>query len=217
MHCRYCRQLYNLDMENYIDEFCFTPSLKIYRTVRRRKSILLELQSDIDFNLGIYKIFKDITGITESQIHEIESISPMLAVPHLFFSAIDLLARIKHKSSIVPFGKNKEWFVESATLFFGISEADANELWKFRNGIIHHYSLGDFIISRSGSQSVFKNQNGHKVVFVRSMRIALQTAVKNFAEFLQQEDTKDKAATEEYLEQYGYSYNLISDDELKDI
>lgn len=201
-------------MDNHIDEFCFTPSTKIYGAVRRRRSILIELQADIDYNLGIYSTFKDIAGITEDQINKIEKLSPMLAVPHLFFSAVDLLARVKYKSSKVPRGMNKQWFIESATQFFGLSEDIAEELWKFRNGIVHHYSLGEFVISRSGSSNIFEIQQSGKVVFVRAMRGSLQAAINRFAEYLQSENVADKKSTAAYLESNGYSYSLISDEEL---
>ena len=193
-----------------IEEFCITELDTLYHSVRTRRSVLLEIQKDMDFNFGIYKTFKEI-GITQEQLNALEPLTPIIVVPLLLFSAIDMMARVKYKGQ-PPRGMNRVWFIESAIQFFDVTPADAAELWVFRNSLTHSYSLNDYVLSRSGtgaSSPIFEIQSsGTKVVFVRAMRGSLQEASRTLKEYLLNESPAEQARTIEYLDNHGFTYSL---------
>jgi hypothetical protein len=200
-----------------INEFCFSESSVIYGGIRSRRSLLLELKNDIDYNLGLYGTFEN-TGIPESKISDLESIIPLLVVPHLYTTAIDLFARILHKTHKPPRGKNKEWFVESAKKFFGLSDEVAFELWNFRNALIHEYSIAEFTISRSGGDGeIIKYIGSNKVVFIRQMRLSLDHATHALAEHLSSESHELSILTKDYIESRAYTYNMLPDEDLSQL
>lgn len=177
--------------------------------------MLISLQRDIDYNLGIHKAFRTLE-LTEEQQSELESIAPTLTVPLIFFSAVDLLARVKYASN-PPRGKNGEWFIESAVEFFGLSQSHAEELWRFRNSLSHSYSIKDYTLASGGvSDDIYEEgSDGRKVFFVRRMRGSLQQAVVNLHAYLQSipetspnpgDVTQSRVIS--YIEDHGFSYYL---------
>lgn len=162
-----------MSYEDLIEEFCLNEMDVIYSQVRKRRSILISLQRDIDFNLGIHKTFKALE-LSEEQLEKLEDLTPSLVVPLLYCSAVDLLARVTHANN-PPRGKNREWLVESAVKFFGLTSSHAEELWRFRNSLSHSYSIKDYTIASGGvSDDIYEVHNGRKVFFIRRMRGSLQ-------------------------------------------
>lgn len=201
--------------KDHIEEFCFTETDVIYSQVRKRRSILISFQRDIDFNLGIYKIFKALE-LTKEQIENLEDLTPSLVVPLLYCSAVDLLARVSYATN-PPRGKNREWFIESAIKFFDLAPNHAEELWKFRNSLSHSYSIKDYTIASGGiSKNVYEENNNRKVFFTKKMRGSLQRAIARLHEHLQLvpvSSAKSGDVTQDmimrYIEDYGFSYYLI--------
>lgn len=194
-----------------IEEFCKTESdIEYGGGVRKRRSVLLQMQKDLDYNFGIYKAFKTV-GLSQEQIDMIgNQLAPLFVVPLLYCSAIDLIGRVKHKGS--PRGMNGVTFKDSAKTFFGFSTNYANILWDFRNSITHQYSIKDFTISRSGSSNVIElhgDNNDRKVIFVRAMRSSLKLGMQNLETYLNNESSADKQKTEDFLEEHGFTYYLI--------
>jgi len=196
--------------ETLINEFCKAESDQLYSAnTRRRRSMLLELRKDIDFNLGIYGTFRNL-DLTDSQLEQIVKLSPLLTVPLLYCSAIDLIARVKNKVTTVH-GMNAAFFKESAQMFFELNETQSNEIWKLRNLLSHQYSIRDYTISRSGSQEVYElHENGHKVIFVRAMRGSIKRASDKLFDYLMQENLGQQEKTISFLETYGFSYYLVT-------
>jgi hypothetical protein len=162
----------------------------------------------MDYNFGIYKAFKSV-GLSQEQINLIGSqLAPLFVVPVLYCSAIDLVARVKHKGA--PNGMNGTIFKDSATSLFGFNDEYASILWKFRNSIMHQYSIKDFTLSRSGSSNVIEIHNDERVViFVRAMRSSLKTGMQNLEAYLNSESADDRQKTSEFLEDHGFTYYLI--------
>lgn len=200
----------NVTYEDLLEEFCKTESDVLYSAyTRKRRSMLLELQKDIDFNLGIYGTF-NVLNLDKKQSSKLIDLTPLLTVPLLYCSAIDLMARVKHKVTTIR-GMNGDFFRESAILFFNLSEDVAKEMWKLRNLLSHQYSIKDYVVSRSGSHDVFELQGSvHKVIFVRAMRGSIQLAANNLHTYLLNESALDKLLTEEFINQYGFSYYTIA-------
>ena len=194
--------------EELLEEFCKTESDILYSAgVRKRRSMLLELQKDIDFNLGIYGTFK-VLDLNDEQSTKLVELTPMLTVPLLFCSSIDLMARVKNKVTTVH-GMNAAFFKESAQIFFQLSEPESLEMWKIRNLLSHQYSIREYTISRSGSSNVYEvHSNGHKVVFVRAMRGSIRKAAIRLFDYLLEENAGDRARTKVFIEDYGFSYYL---------
>lgn len=195
--------------EALLKEFCKTESDTLYSArTHKRRSMLLELQKDIDFNLGIYGTF-NVLNLDKEQSSKLVELTPLLTVPLLYCSSIDLMARVKHKVTTIR-GMNSEFFRESAMLFFNLSDEVAKEMWKLRNLLSHQYSIKDYIVSRSGSQDVFELQGvANKVIFVRAMRGSIRSAADRLHTYLLNESALDKILTEEFIDQYGFSYYTI--------
>jgi len=192
----------------FLNEFCKKETETIYGGIRKRRSMLLELQKDIDFNLGIYKTFH-VLELTTQQKHILVELSPLLVVPLLYCSAIDLIARVKYKDTSAR-GMNARYFKDSAINFFELSDKEATEIWKLRNSLSHQYSISDYIISRSGSSSVVEWHSDDRVVFfVRAMRGSIIAASNRLYEYLINESDEDKILTKDFLNHYGFSYYLI--------
>ncbi len=191
-----------------ITEFCKEQSSAFYYgNNRKRKSILLQIQDDIDYNLGLYKSFKTL-GITEEQHKKIDTeLAPLFVVPLLFCSAIDIMARVKIKDSCPK--QNGKVFKESAKEFFGFNRSEAEAMWKFRNSITHQYTIRGFIISRVGDQKVIDVNSDRTVIAVRPMRSFLANAINNLSDSLRSESKEDKIKTNTFLEKYGFTYYLV--------
>lgn len=198
-----------MDSKALLEEFCKTESDELYSAdTRKRRSMLLELQKDIDFNLGIYRTFK-VLNLNKEESSKLVEMTPLLTVPLLYCSAIDLMARVKNKVTTVR-GMNAAFFKESAKLFFGLSEDDAKEMWKIRNLLSHQYSIREYTVSRSGSSNVYEtHDNGSKVIFVRAMRGSTKKAATELHNYLLSENSEDQAKTAAFLSEYGFSYYLV--------
>lgn len=200
--------------EALIDEFCMTvDDSTVYSSVRKRKSVLIGLLDDIDYNLGIYKRFKHL-NLTEAQLGGIESMGSSFAVSLLFCSAVDLVARVARGSN-PPSGKNGEWFQWSAVTFFGLSQEHAKELWGFRNSLSHSYSISGYTLALGGvSSDIYeKGVNGTKVFFTRRMRTSLGGAKVALRDYLLGppnggSEVVSRQAVTKYIETHGFSYYL---------
>jgi hypothetical protein len=194
---------------NIVTEFCGKQSDDLYSAgTRKRKSILLQIKDDIDYNLGIHKAFRNLDLTQEQERVLGNEIAPLFVVPLLYCSAVDLMARIKYKSS--PAGRNAALFKESAVLFFDYTPEQADVLWKFRNSITHQYSIRKYIISRYGGRDgVLDISNDRVVVSVRPMRSSLSNAVQKLHEFLLAESNEDKGLTANFIDKHGFTYYLV--------
>lgn len=200
--------------EALIEEFCvYADDETIYSGIRKRRSVLIGLLDDIDYNLGVYKRFKHL-NLTEAQLEDIESMGSSFAVSLLFCSAVDLVARVARGSN-PPRGKNGEWFQWSAVTFFGLSQEHAEELWRFRNSLSHSYSISGYTLALGGvSSDIYENGiNGTKVFFTRRMRNSLKSAKVTLREYLlslseEDDGSVSRKAVTEYIETHGFSYYL---------
>jgi hypothetical protein len=192
-----------------IYEFCKEESDTLYSAkTRRRRSVLLEIIKDADFNSGVNKTFKELS-LNEEQLQKLTDISPMYVVPILFCSAIDLLGRVYKKTRPGP-RQAATFFKDSAMTFFGMDKETANQMWKLRSSLAHQYSIRNYVLSRYGGQNVIeKHSNGLWVVSVRSIRGALQNAQDKAYEVLSNEDEEQKRLTKAFLEKHGFSYYLV--------
>lgn len=189
------------------EEFCIEESDELYgANTRRRRSILLQIQKDIDYNLGMYASFKDLE-LTKQQQNVIDTeLAPLFVVPLLFCSAVDLLGRVKHKG--LAGKKNGVIFKDSAQAFFKLTTAEATELWKFRCSLSHQYSIKGYILSRTGSK-VIDLSNERVVVSVRTMRKSLTDAVSELSEYLLKEPTASQDKSSDFIEKHGFTYYLV--------
>ncbi len=195
--------------EDLISEFCLKQSDRLYSAdTRRRKSILLQIRDDMDYNLGIHKSFK-VLGLNQEQEKILGTrLAPLFVVPLLYCSAIDLMGRIQIKNSKPTI--NAAVFKDSAQLFFNYTLAEADILWNFRNSVTHQYSINKYIISRYGDgNKVLDIKNDRIVISVRPMRGSLLGAIQTFNTLLLGESNTEKALTANFLNKHGFTYYLV--------
>ncbi len=190
-------------------EFCKQQSDQLYAAgTRRRRSILLQIKDDIDYNLGLYRSFKAL-GLSKKQHTQIDALlAPLFVVPLLYCSAVDLMARVKHKGTVQ--GQNGRIFRDSAQSFFGLSDMEASKLWSFRNSLSYQYSIRNFILSRTGTEKVIEVTSNDVIVSVRPMRASLVRATGCLFEYLSAEGEADKGRTSGFLKKHGFTYYLVA-------
>lgn len=193
-----------------VKEFCSTPRNKLYSAgVRKRKSILLQIRDDIDYCIGLPGFFRPLNLTRDEQAKLDTQLAPLFVAPLLFCSAVDLIARVDKKG--VPQDMSlKQLFIHSATQFFGMSNEEANHLWKFRCSLSHQYSIRGYAISRYGNSSVVLEKiNDNVVVYVRPMKQVLAAAISKLEESLSQESEEARRKTSAFLNKHGFTYYLI--------
>lgn len=193
--------------DDSIREFCSTESSKIHSKNRMRRSVLLQIMRDMDYNLGVYRTFKEL-GLNEEQQQKLgNELAPLLVPPLLLASAIDSLARVLYLGSRPT--TNRAMFIRSAKELFDLDDDKAEVMWRLRNSLSHAYSLRGFSFVRYGG-------GGHgelvdNVVAIRPMRGALQAAAVRLERFLLALPPEDKQRVCRYLENEGFLYYFGDD------
>lgn len=200
-----------MDIDELLKEFCKEQSGELYYGgVRKRKSILLQIKDDIDYNLGFPGFFRDLELSREQQARLDKELAPLFVVPLLYCSAVDLIARVNIKRSRPR--RSGAAFKESSKIFFGYDNKEAETLWKFRNSLSHQYSIRDYVISKYGGRKViqFHGDNHDRIVIcVRVMRKSLDEAIDNLYDYLLNESDANKAKTGHFIKKYGFQYYLV--------
>lgn len=154
-------------------EFFVEQSFELYSAgTRRRRSVLIELENDLQYAVGLPEKLRKL-GITQSQDNRLSTEFPYVSPLLIYCSAVDLIARVYHKQSIPPPGKNGEWFKESAELFFEYDKQLADALWDLRNSLSHSYSINGYVFTRGFSDSdlpVTKDANDAKTHIIATRK-----------------------------------------------
>lgn len=197
-----------MDHDALLLEFCKEQFDTLYSAnTRKRKSVLLQIKDDVDYNLGFFKTFRPL-GLSVEQHRQIDrELAPLFVVPLLFCSAVDLMARVKHKGA--HSGENARIFKDSAVSFFELDPTEASKLWSFRCSISHQYSIRNFVISRYGGPKVLEIINDRVVVQIRPMKGSLSRAIDKLFEYLSNENDEEKGLTANFLDKHGFTYYLV--------
>jgi len=117
-----------------VKEFCIKELDTLFSAgTRKRRSVLLELIRDMEFNLAYPRSFKELS-LNEIQNNKLVEITPLYVVPMLFCSSIDLLGRVLKKSTPSA-RKSKAFFIDSAILFYEMGKTSAEALWQLRSSL----------------------------------------------------------------------------------
>lgn len=144
--------------DSLIREFCAIQSGVLYSAnTKKRKGVLLQISDDINYNIGKFN-----DSIVFGDLDFSQYKMPIFVTPLLYYSAIDLIARVRYKK--LPTSRiNGKFFKDSAELFFGLSEKESEEIWELQNLLFHQYSIEGFVMSRSRNDKIIEGQsNGDK-------------------------------------------------------
>lgn len=197
-------------LNSLLREYCIEEQDLLYsHGTRKRRSVLLQMQEDIDFNLGLYGKFRTL-NLTDTQQSLLDTqLAPLFVVPLLFCSSVDLFARTYHKGR--GGFSNGDLFKESAELFFSFSAEQSTELWRFRNSLSHQYSINRYTLSRLGhSESVLRINDDLIVLSVRPMRTLLEQAKQRLFDILNSENLENKKRTCRFIDKHGFTYYLAN-------
>jgi hypothetical protein len=197
--------------DDLIEEFCSTKSDKVYGDIRKRSSVLLQMLSDLKYVLGFPGAFSKL-NLTHVQAQVLNAeLLPILTPGLLFCSAIDLIARVSQKR-VAKSNESKEFFAFSANKFFSLADDQIEELWKFRNAIVHQYSLSSGVaLSRSGSiDNILIKGNSGVVIAVRPMLSSLELAMGTLKICLMRESQHEKKRSCLFIEKHGFIYYLVN-------
>jgi hypothetical protein len=197
--------------DQVIKEFCSQESTLVHKGNRKRRSVLIQIRRDMDYNLGVYKTFKELNLTPDQQAKLETETAPLLVPPLLIVSAIDSLSRVlylgrKPTQTI----NNRMMFIDSAKRLFGLDDDEAAMMWRLRNSLSHAYSLKGFSFVRYAAGG-FGTGVRH-VIATRPMRAMLQMAAVNLQQILLKLSIDDKRRVYEYLEKEGFLYYLAEDD-----
>ncbi len=194
-----------------IEEFCFKESEELFSAdTRKRKSVLLQILADIGYCVGYPGVFKNMQLTHEQGEILSKGLAPLLAPAILYCTAIDLMARVFNKRLPAP-NETQRFFKTSADKFFSFDVCQTDALWKFRTGIVHQYSITEFVVNRFGSKDEIVRimGSGIKIISTRPMFSSLESAIKIFSKHLKQEAPALKKQTCCFIEEHGFIYYLI--------
>jgi len=196
--------------DQVIKEFCSEESSVPHKGNRKRRSVLIQIKRDMDYNLGVYKTFKELNLTPEQQAKLETETAPLLVPALLIVSAIDSLSRVLYLGAKpTRLVTNRMMFADSAKRLFGLSDSEAAMMWELRNSLSHAYSLKGFSFVRH-SQGGFGTGIQH-VIATRPMRSMLQNATTNLENILLKLPVNDKQKVVKYLEREGFLYYLTED------
>lgn len=174
--------------------------------IRIKKSILLALIDDMQFCLGIYRRYK-ILNLTPSDHEKLLSVLPSFSVLLLYFTGIDVLARVKNRS--LPKAHEEGQFFKGFLREYGdLEEQAVNELYELRKEAVHKYSLRPkHTLRRFGSSNpAEKLDQEHWVFTLNAMYSNLINIKSRFYEELLKSNKEIIQDTEDYLEKNGFIY-----------
>ncbi len=124
-------------VQTVIDEF-FVKDRGLTPNGLIRNSTLLACHRDFLFLRGV-KLEYPPYSLNREQSNAIRDNLPSFAVILVYCSAIDLVARVMHRST--GNGKSKKYFIRSAKRWFGLNSSQCNALWKLRCAMSHQYMI----------------------------------------------------------------------------
>jgi len=199
-----------MNPQQIIDSF-FIQDGQIQPQGSAQRSVLLALEGDLGFCILLPKIWKgDISAIklSDSQYTTLQEKLPSFTVISLFCTAIDVLARVVNKS-VPPNRQNGIYFTSCAQTWFGLTNAEANQLWLLRNGISHSYKIVAGQSTRQvGYGGIIKQRTIDNVweFYLHAMYTSLIKAKREIYENLSNETLPNKQATANYLQRNGFFF-----------
>jgi len=150
----------------------------------------------------------------KTPLKDLPTVAPLL----IYCSAIDVIARVYHKTSKVPTGKNGAWFRESAELFFGYPKSLSKVLLDLRNSLSHNYSINGFIFTSGywdGKLPIKKMPNDKSIHLVSSKQCltSLRKARIYALQVIMGQSPDEIVATAEYISEH-FIYYLAQDSDL---
>jgi hypothetical protein len=204
--------------DEILREFFLEQSYELYsKNTRLRRSVLIELERDLQFSIGLPGRLKK-TGLVQPKegtpLKDLPTVSPLL----IYCSAIDVLARAYHKSSTPPKGKNGKWFRESAELFFGYSKPLSKALLDLRNSLSHSYSINGFVFTSGHWDSELPikkmpNEKSSHLVSSKQCLTNLRKARVKAMQVMMEQSPDEISATAEYVSEH-FIYYLVQDSDL---
>jgi hypothetical protein len=195
------------DMDKLIGEFCSQELGDLHDGDRKRRSILLQIQKDMDYNLGVHKSFREL-NLTDFQQSKLDSeIAPLIVPPLLLVSAIDSLARVLSGGSRLT--TNRNMFQDSAKRLFELDDDEVLMMWELRNSLTHAYSLTGYSFVRY-KKGGFGSRIS-RVIAIRPMRGLLQKAARNLEAILLGLSISEKEKVCRYIEEFGFIYYFADD------
>lgn len=195
-----------LSFDDILHEFFVEQRYDTYSGgTRRRRSVLLELERDLQYAIGLPKRIREL-GLQEVENSKVYTDLPYISPVLIYCSAIDVLARAWHKGRPKK-DANGKWFKESAVLFFGYDEHLAKELYNLRNSLTHDYSIKGYVFTRgfSGSELPLASVSNEKDTYIVSTRkclTSLQKARLKAYDILKNEPVDQKEKTVDYISQH---------------
>lgn len=192
---------------NNIDQFFKNDGIKI--NGRIKKSILLALIDDMQFCLGMYGRYK-VLNLSSDDHEKLMSILPSFSVLTLYFTGIDVLARVYKRSLPKP---NEEgiYFKSILSNYSDLTEDVINELYELRKEIVHKYSIRPkHSLRRFGSSSpAEKLDNDNWVITLNALYSNFIKISNKVYETVTKDSAENKHKTELYLEKNGFIYIRI--------
>lgn len=194
-----------MNPQNIINQF-FIQDGEILTNGRKKRSVLLAIVDDIQFNILLYKRWK-ILKLTKEQHTELQKILPTFTILSLFCTSVDLLSKVTNKKQPPP-RQNGTYFKNCAIQWFGLSQIESNQLWLLRNAISHNYSLNSRqIVIQFGHGRLIKHTlAGYWKFYLHAMYTTLDKAKTVIFNHLSNESLQDKTNTATYLINHGFFY-----------
>lgn len=199
--------------EDYINQFFIQDSKEVDGFLR--KSVLLQLTRDLQFNLGIGRSGWMLIDMDETGEKIKKQMLPLLTPVLLFCSSIDLLARIKlHR--IPGTSESGEVFKSILTNYFTFSPTESEIFWKFRCSLSHQYAIPkNVVLQRAGSQKIIEKVTGRDYwfIYVHAMYTTLKHVTTKIFEEISLLEGQDKIEVAKFIKEHGFIMQRIGSEE----